>query len=99
MCETNRFPAKCQICAEPIAAGEAAGGLKAGTWCWICKACSAAAGGPPLKVLEAFLLSFSDEAGGPEDERDHEDFYICDALAERLKSLGKPFLGHRVGEN
>jgi hypothetical protein len=58
----------------------------------------------PRKILEAYLASFSDDAGGPDDERDHEDFDIADALAERLASLGKAYLGrrgpchgHRVG--
>ena len=47
----------------------------------LCGPCrDAAPGHEPRKIAEAYFAQFAEEAGGPEDERDHEDFRIGEYL-------------------
>ena len=95
MCETNKFAAKCQVCGEPVPPGKAVFGVKVGgEWSWLCGPCRAAAPGhEPWKIIEAYLYQFDDSAGGPDDERDHEDFRIGDYLVAdgRIAEYAGPF--------
>lgn len=95
MCQTtNKYPAECCVCKARLAPGDAVVGTKAGDWLWLCQACrDASPMHPPLKIIEAYYAQFSDEAGGPGDERDHEDFRIGERLVEakRIDSYAGPF--------
>lgn len=75
---------KCLACDATLPEGAPARGLvRDGEQIVICEACWAKVergGRTPRQVIEGLLLRDDPEAGGPNDERDHEDFRDLDLL-------------------
>ena len=74
----------CMACNAALAAGTDAEGAKVGgKWSFLCPSCWSKVergGRTPRQTIEAILLSYDPDFGGPDDTSDHEDLRDLERL-------------------
>ena len=81
---TMKYKTECMACGKTLHPGDEGHGAKvAGKWSFLCAECWAKCergGRTPRNVIEAILLSFDPDFGGPADPCDHEDYRDLERL-------------------